>query len=240
MYKTKGHILLAGLLVLLALSSCSIKRQLKALHSGQLDTVTFNMPKRSASPNTISTKSIAQDTIIIKDAQGNEQFLMKAVQDDETGEMVATEVLEAATVTARFQNIAERRGKVDLEFLVTVPENLMNKDWQFRLYPSMVIQEDSTTLDAIFVTGEGYRERQLRGHERYENFVNKIVTDDNEFINTYQLNRFISRNIPELYAYRKDTSIVSREEFEATYGKREKELVEHYINKLERKIHNYR
>lgn len=240
MYNIKGHIILAGLIVFAAVSSCATKRQLKALHEGQLDTVTFNMPKRSASPNTISTKNIAQDTIIVKDAQGNEQFLMKAVQDEETGEMVATEVLEAATVTARFQNIAERRGKVDLEFLVTVPENLMNKDWQFRLYPSMVIQEDSTKLDAIFVTGEGYRERQLRGHERYEEFVNKIVTDDSEFINSYQLNRFISRNIPELYAYRKDTSIVSKEEFEAKYGKREQELVEHYINKLERKINNSR
>lgn len=240
MYNIKGHIILAGLIVFAAVSSCATKRQLKALHEGQLDTVTFNMPKRSASPNTISTKNIAQDTIIVKDAQGNEQFLMKAVQDEETGEMVATEVLEAATVTARFQNIAERRGKVDLEFLVTVPENLMNKDWQFRLYPSMVIQEDSTKLDAIFVTGEGYRERQLRGHERYEDFVNKIVTDDSEFINSYQLNRFISRNIPELYAYRKDTSIVSKEEFEAKYGKREQELVEHYINKLERKINNSR
>lgn len=240
MYNIKGHIILAGLIVFAVVSSCATKRQLKALHEGQLDTVTFNMPKRSASPNTISTKNIAQDTIIVKDAQGNEQFLMKAVQDEETGEMVATEVLEAATVTARFQNIAERRGKVDLEFLVTVPENLMNKDWQFRLYPSMVIQEDSTKLDAIFVTGEGYRERQLRGHERYEDFVNKIVTDDSEFINSYQLNRFISRNIPELYAYRKDTSIVSKEEFEAKYGKREQELVEHYINKLERKINNSR
>lgn len=240
MYRTKGHILLAGLLVLLALSSCSIKRQLKALHAGQLDTVTFNMPKRSASPNTISTKNIAQDTIIIKDAQGNEQFLMKAVQDEETGEMVATEVLEAATVTARFQNIAERRGKVDLEFLVTVPENLMNKDWQFRLYPSMVIQEDSTTLDAIFVTGEGYRERQIQGQERYDKFVDRIITDDNEFLNIYQFERFLSRNIPELYAYKNDTTIVSKEEFEASYGEREQEIVEHYINKLQRKMNNSR
>ena len=84
MYNIKGHILIAGLIVFAAVSSCATKRQLKALHEGQLDTVTFNMPKRSAAPNTISTKNIAQDTIIVKDAQGNEQFLMKAVQDEET------------------------------------------------------------------------------------------------------------------------------------------------------------
>ncbi|MBR0322582.1 MAG: hypothetical protein IIX08_09360, partial [Bacteroidales bacterium] len=104
MYRIKGNILIAGLMMILMLASCSTRRQLKALYAGQLDTVTFNMPKRSATPNTIAAKNVAQDTIIIKDAQGNEQFLMKAVQDEETGEMVATEVLEAATVTARFQN----------------------------------------------------------------------------------------------------------------------------------------
>ena len=158
MIRVKGNILLAALIMLL-LSSCSVNRQIKALRAGQLDTVRFNMPKRSASPNAISTKNIAQDTIIVKDAEGNEQFLMKAIEDEETGEMVATEVLEAATVTARFQNIAERRGKVDLEFIVSVPEKIMNKDWQFRIYPSMVIQGDTTELEAIYVTGKAYRER---------------------------------------------------------------------------------
>ena len=86
MFRRKGNILLAFLMVLLMFSSCSVRRQLKALRTGQLDTVRFNMPKRSASPNTISTKNIAQDTIIVKDAQGNEQFLMKAIEDEETGE----------------------------------------------------------------------------------------------------------------------------------------------------------
>lgn len=236
MYRIKGNILLVGLLMIVMLASCSVRRQLKALHAGQLDTVTFNMPKRSASPNTIDTKKIAQDTIIVKDAQGNEQFLMKAIQDEETGEMVATEVLEAATVTARFQNIAERRGKVDLEFLVTVPENLMHRDWQFRLYPSMVIQNDSTTLDAIYVTGEGYREQQLRGIERYERFVERIVPDDSEFLNVYMFDRFVSRNLPEIYAFKKDTSIVSKEEFERHYGAREQEIVDHYMSKIQRRI----
>ena len=236
MYRIKGNILLAGLLMILMLASCSVRRQLKALHAGQLDTVTFNMPKRSAAPNAIDTKKIAQDTIIVKDAHGNEQFLMKAVQDEETGEMIATEILEAATVTARFQNIAERRGKVDLEFLVTVPENLMHKDWQFRLYPSMVIQNDSTTLDAIFVTGEGYREQQLRGIERYDRFVERIVPDDNDLLNVYQFDRFVSRNLPEIYAFKSDTSIVSKEEFDRHYGIREQEIVEHYMSKIQRRI----
>ena len=224
--------------MILALASCSTRRQLKALYEGQLDTVLFNMPKRSAMPNTIAAQNVAQDTIIIKDAQGNEQFLMKAVQDEETGEMVATEVLEAATVTARFQNIAERRGKVDLEYLVTVPENMLNNDWQFRLFPSMVIQGDSTDLEAIFITGRGYREAQLRGYERYDRFIRKIVEEDIYFVNIYQLERFVARNFPDLYAFKTDSTFVSEETFQSYYGVKEQEAIEHYTQKLHRKRNN--
>ena len=260
MQRFKGHILLAGFIVLLALSSCSVRRQLKALHAGQLDTVTFNMPKRNVAPNTISAKNIANDTIIVKDAQGNEQFLMKAVEDEETGEMVATEVLEAATVTARFQNIAERRGKVDLEFLVTVPQNMLNTNWQFRLYPSMLIQQDSTELDVIYITGENYRNAQLRGYERYENFLSKIIedtadslniklpemadetedksgnylylaSDDRHFINIYKLDRFIARNFKDIYDFKSDVRYISEDDFAKVFDTQDVAIIKHFTAK---------
>lgn len=240
MTRYKGHIIITAVVILLmmAVSSCSVKRQVRALYAGKLDTVAFNMPQRTASPVEIDMKKIAQDTIIVTDLEGNEQFLMKAIEDEETGEMVATEVLEAATVTARFQNIAERRGQVDLEFLVNVPGNLLNNNWQLRLYPIMTIQEDTTELESIFITGKGSRERQLRGYERYNNFVKRIITDDLVFLNVYQFERFISRNFPDIYAFKTDSTVVSKEEFESYYGIQEKDAVEHYINKVYRKWNN--
>lgn len=239
MNRIKEDILIAGLALLVLMSaSCSVKRQIKALHAGQLDTVTFNMPKKAASPSEIAFKNIAQDTIIVTDAHGNEQFLMKAIEDEETGEMVATEVLEAATVTARFQNLAERRGQVDLEFLVNIPQNMLNNNWQIRLYPKMTIQNDTTELDAIFITGRGTHEKQLKGYERYDKFLKRIVTDEIVFLNVYQFERFISRNFPDIYAFKTDSSYVSKEKFESYYGVDEKEAMEHYINKLYRKWNN--
>lgn len=240
MTRYKGHIIIATVVILLmmAVSSCSVKRQVRALYAGKLDTVAFNMPQKTASPVEIDMKKIAQDTIIVTDLEGNEQFLMKAIEDEETGEMVATEILEAATVTARFQNLAERRGQVDLEFLVNVPGNLLNNNWQLRLYPIMTIQEDTTELESIFITGKGSRERQLRGYERYNNFVKRIITDDLVFLNVYQFEHFISRNFPDIYAFKTDSTVVSKEEFESYYGIQEKDAVEHYINKVYRKWNN--
>ena len=57
-----------------------------------------------------------RDTLTVRDESGREILIMKAVRDDETGEMVATDILDAAVITARFRNVAERGGRVDLRF----------------------------------------------------------------------------------------------------------------------------
>ena len=162
---------IAVLVLLVIINSCGSQKTLTRITKGQVDSVVFNMPQKSAVPAEIAAQKYIQDTIIIKDAEGNDTFLMKAIEDEETGEMVATEVLNAATVTARFQNIAERRGKIDLEVLVTVPQGMLDDRWQFRLYPDLFILEDSTRLDPVLITGESYRKAQLKGYERYDKFV---------------------------------------------------------------------
>lgn len=235
----ENYILLITLIAVLAItSSCGTSKRLKQIHRGELDSVAFNMPQKSAVPAQIQAQKFVQDTIIIKDAEGNETFLMKAIEDEETGEMVATEVLNAATVTARFQNLAERRGKVDLEFLVTVPAGMMDDKWQFRLYPDLFIMEDSTRLDPVLITGKGYRDAQLRGYERYNRFLARIVKDDMQFLNIYQFEIFLERNIPEIFAFKTDSTYVTETAFRSHYGVDEQEVVEHYINKARRKANN--
>lgn len=230
---------IASIVLMVVISSCGTTRQkLNQINKGQLDSVSFNMPQKSAVPAEIQAQKFVQDTIIIKDADGNETFLMKAIEDEETGEMVATEVLNAATVTARFQNLAERRGKVDLEFLVTVPAGMMHERWQFRLYPDLFVLEDSTRLDPVLITGKAYREAQLRGYERYRKFLSRIVQDDMQFLNVYQFELFLQRNIPQLFAFKTDSSYVSEATFKSHYGLDEQEVVEHYINKARRKANN--
>ncbi len=232
-------LIVSSIILMVIISSCgTTKQRLKEINKGQLDSVSFNMPQKSAVPAEIQAQKFVQDTIIIKDADGNETFLMKAIEDEETGEMVATEVLQAATVTARFQNLAERRGKVDLEFLVTVPAGMMHEKWQFRLYPDLFVLGDSTRLEPVLITGKAYREAQLRGYERYSKFLSRIIQDDMEFLNVYQFELFLQRNIPELFAFKTDSSFVSESAFKSHYGLDEQEVVEHYINKARRKANN--
>jgi len=142
--------------------------------------------------------------------------------------MVAAEELQAAVVTARFRNVAERRGKVEIEFQVLVPKELRDSKWQLRMMPIMYILEDTLDLDRILITGESYRKSQLRGYQQYRRFINSIVTDSTRFIDMHQLEVFIQRNIPELYRYRTDSTYVSEELFLSHYGISAQDAMQHY------------
>ena len=122
----------------------------------------------------------------VTDLNGREVTIMNAVKD-ENGEMVATDVLKAATVTARFRNVAERHGKVELCFQVIVPEAMQDSRWQLRFYPMMFLLGDSTALANVVITGKDYRQEQLRGYQHYERFLKSIIDDPDHFIRHHQL-----------------------------------------------------
>lgn len=184
---------------------------------------------------------IVQDTLVVQDFDGREVIIMNAVRDEVSGEMVATETLQAAKVTARFRNVAERGGRVDLAFQVIVPAAMQDSRWQVRFHPRMRVLDELVDLDDIYITGKDYRRAQLRGYEQYERFLRSIVTDSTRFIDLRQLNLFVQRNLPELYAFRKDSSVVSDERFASVYGVTEREAVEYYtygllVRRNDRKI----
>ena len=158
-------------------------------------------------------------------------LIMNAIRDDATGEMVATDIINASRVVARFRNVAERAGYVSVGFDVIVPEEMHDSRWQLRIFPYMTMKGDRTPLDAIYVTGQKYRAAQIRGYERYRRFLASIITDTTEFIRVRQLEIFLKRNFPETYAMKTDTSLVSEPMAENLFGVTQVEALRHYTDK---------
>ena len=172
-----------------------------------------------------------RDTMVVEDPDGNQVLIMRAVKD-ENGEMVATDVIQAAKITARFRNVAERSGKVDLNFRIIVPEAMQDRDWQLRFYPDLFVAEDSLRLDPILITGEGYRKAQLKGYEHYRRFLDSIAADSTHFVDRFQLEMFLRRNLPDIYRFKTDSTAVSDEEFRSHFGITEQQALAHYTNQL--------
>ena len=226
--------------VCLLISGCGTSRKVERMQERQMRAeigMVEEMPDRVGHDGEIGNDGRSpvgagadgRDTTVVMEAEG--PIIMNAVRDED-GNMVATDVLEAASVTARFRNVAERRGKVNIEFAVTVPQDMMDPQWQLRFYPQMYVLEDTLGLDPILITGQEYRNEQMRGYRRYEKFLQSIVTDSMEFVNMRLLEIFIERNIPALYAFRTDSTFVSDAEFASAFGVTEQQAIEHYTNRL--------
>ena len=228
--------LAAGILAMIV-AACSTQNKLSTIRSGAV------IPELSISGQDeipeLEVMKLQRDTLTVKDENGRDVLIMKASLD-ENGEMTAHDVIEAATVTARFRNLAERFGKVDISFDVTVPRAMQDSRWQLRFYPDLSVPDGVTALDPIIITGSEYRKAQLRGYQQYERFLSSIITDSARFYFARQLEVFLKRNIPEVYRFRNDTSFVSDEAFHSAFGVTQRQALDHYTNRLLLKVNSRR
>lgn len=225
-------------MIIITISGCAAQKKVKNLHSGAVRPSLALAREQDFIPDIRKDMSAQRDTFVIKDGD-KEIIIMKAIKDED-GEMVAHDVLDAAVVTARFRNVAERNGRVDIEFQVIVPQSMQDSKWQLRFRPQMYILEDTLDLDPVIITGADYRRAQLKGYQQYEKFLATIVTNPDEFVNWWLLELFIERNMPQLYAFKTDSTYVSDEEFASAYGVTEREAIEHYTDDLARKANSKR
>ena len=226
--KVKTAVIIGAIAVFALTYSCGSQRKLSAIKSGN-PAASLVLGKDVYVPEVKQVQTM-RDTLRIKDDDGRELMIMKAFRDEETGDMVATETLDAAMVTARFRNIAERHGKVDLAFQIIVPAAMQDSKWQLRFYPDMYMLGDVERLEPVVITGNSYRKAQLRGYQQYERFLSKIVSDTTKFIDINQLEIFLARNIPDVFAFKVDSTEVSDEVFYSYYGVSEQQAVEHYTD----------
>lgn len=118
----------------------------------QKDTATFKVPQ----------------FVTYEDGSGNKNVIMTAERDSVSGnyELMGGQLGEI-TVTAAAKSVAERNGKITLDFVVTVPENLMMRDWRMVIKPMLDNGGEVIPLDSLEITGiENYnfnlrRQRQL-------------------------------------------------------------------------------
>ncbi len=231
--KTVSKRFLLSVFLVLA-SACAPTSHIRQLREGQV-TAQLSLPQEKELPAIEADVAVRRDTLVIQDPEGREVIIMKAVKD-ENGEMVAHETLDAARVTARFRNVAERGGSVDLRFQILVPGKMQDSDWQLRFYPDLFVLEDSIRLEPVLITGSAYRKAQLKGYQQYQRFLDSIAADSLRFVNRRQLENFLRRNIPAIYSFRTDSSEVSDEAFSSAFGITEQQALEHYTNQFRVRI----
>ena len=111
------------------------------------------------------------------DDKGKEHIVTEATKDSVTGEYITQMELSEITVVAKSKQVAERNGKINLDFIITVPGELISNKWQVQLTPVAYKSADTLYLDRIFLSGADFAKMQRKGYMRYQAFMNSIIPD---------------------------------------------------------------
>lgn len=118
-------------------------------------------------------------TVFVTELENGQQVTaVTSTRDEETGEYIPSMDLPQVTVIQKIKNIVERNGKVNLDFIVTVPKSLIDDRWQLRVYPNAFKDNDERiNLEPLVLSGADFLKMQEKGYQQYKAFLASIVPD---------------------------------------------------------------
>lgn len=127
-------------------------------------------------------------------ADGDGLYAMKTCTDKDTGETMGSEDLDPAVIVARFRNTAERRGKVNFDFMIIAKDSLQDPSWQIRFHPVVYYSKtDTLALPPVYLTGADFRNAQLKAVRRYDAYLKRLSRDSLHFVDRSQTSAFVER-----------------------------------------------
>ena len=239
MYSERGHrnkpgLILSVWMLALCAVSCSISGKIRDLIGSGVKAdiaIPVNDPEEDE-PEAVQSS--------VSEHVEGEPIIMNAELDEDTGEMVAVDVINESKVVARFNNVSERLGQVSISFDIVVPASLLASDLQLSFSPVMHIGSENRHLEMLYLTGAGYRGKQLRGYQRYREFIASIVTDTTDLIMMNQLELFLQRYYPETFAMKRDSSIIPEPSAVNLFGVTQQQALAHYSMTLKRRVNDWK
>ena len=93
------------------------------------------------------------------------------------GERVMALQIEQVTVVAKMRSIPERNGRVVLDFIVTLPRQLLGKSRSVVITPILHKPDESVPLEDLVIRGGRFSLLQERDYWQYETYVERFHPD---------------------------------------------------------------
>lgn len=191
------------LFILSLFSSCSTQRMDKEARAN------IHLPVQPVEETKDKVPDKKLPSVIdMKDRHGNVTTYVQT-ESDTAGNRQLSVQLKEVTVTAKMKNVPERFGKVDVDFIVSVPEELINSKWQLNLTPHLIKADNISDFEDLVISGDDFRKLQQKQYGQFEKYLSKIIPDslfDEYFVKTGALHRYISNyNKSEFGRVRKDS-----------------------------------
>jgi hypothetical protein len=114
---------------------------------------------------------------VVKLQRDSNTFYLTPVDTLADGERVMSVQIEQVTVVAKMRSIPERNGRVVLDFIVTLPKELLGKSRSVVITPVLHKPDESVPLEDLVIRGGRFSLLQERDYWQYETYVERFRPD---------------------------------------------------------------
>lgn len=137
------------------------------------------------------------EKIITENSAGNQEKGPVKGTYTAQGDLLGEVELSEIQIVAPSKRVAERSGKVLIEFLVDVPEALFRKDFQLALFPRLTGPDSVAELRPVVLNGNEFRSKQQKQYHAYEKYVQSLEQNARQgrekFLNRRMFFRYLER-----------------------------------------------
>jgi len=108
----------------------------------------------------------------------NSEVITRA-KPDENKNVNLNEVqhLNEVVVTAKSRFTPEQNGRVNVDFIVRVPKEIMSPNFRIMLFPQLLHNDSLVPLKSIVLKGQNFYDRQKNDYQQYDAFIKSIVNE---------------------------------------------------------------
>ena len=132
---------------------------------------------------------------VVKLQRDSNTFFLAPVDTLADGERVMALQIEQVTVVAKMRSIPERNGRVVLDFIVTLPKELLGKSRSVVITPILHKPDESVPLEDLVIRGGRFSLLQERDYWQYETYIERFRPDT--VGREAAFNRFVKFPYPE-------------------------------------------
>ena len=132
---------------------------------------------------------------VVKLQRDSNTFFLALVDTLADGERVMALQIEQVTVVAKMRSIPERNGRVVLDFIVTLPKQLLGRSRSVVITPILHKPDESVALEDLVIRGGRFSLLQERDYWQYETYVERFRPDTEG--REAAFNRFVKFPYPE-------------------------------------------
>ena len=132
---------------------------------------------------------------VVKLQRDSNTFFLAPVDTLADGERVMALQIEQVTVVAKMRSIPERNGRVVLDFIVTLPRQLLGKSRSVVITPILHKPDESVALEDLVIRGGRFSLLQARDYWQSETYVERFRPDT--VGREAAFNRFVKFPYPE-------------------------------------------